>query len=542
MASGLSALTFDSLEDEVRFLRGLVSLQRLADEVLEDCIERQLGLEAAADVFLSQCSRMIHARGAFVQITGTEGPVLMRMSGSEVAEAGSWASLRGAHVIASSAPLSPSASRSQARAASLPTSVIGPGADVPPAVPPSVPTTSAEAKGPVRTVFVAPLTLGRIQLGSMGFVLPGSFDDGGRQVLALVETVAEMFDSAVLSFIAISEGQSPLERLDELAAKGDFRPRGRIGRYELLYPLGTGGMAQVMVARTVNPGGVSRLVALKRILPRLAEDQTIVEQFHDEAKLGMKLNHQNLVTFYDFGSAGGSFFIAMELIKGVDFDNIVYWQHGPLPSALITAVLCQALEGLQVAHELKGEDGLPLGLVHRDLSPHNVMVGFDGRVKVLDFGVAKMRDQRTVTLPGIVKGKPLYMSPEQATAERIDRRSDIFAMGLILFEALMGYRAFDRKDDTATMEAIVNDPLIRPPTMPPAFWDVVACATAKHPEHRYRNAHEMAAALREVAEPLKDHELGELVSARFPRRLRDVETWEMTRSQLAKAKEKPPAI
>jgi serine/threonine-protein kinase len=394
----------------------------------------------------------------------------------------------------------------------------------------------AAGRGGARsTVFVAPLTLGRIRLGSMGFVLPGTFDDGGAQVLALVTTVAEMFDSAVLSFIALSEGQAPLERLDELAAKGEFRPRGRIGRYELLYPLGTGGMAQVMVARTVNPGGVSRLVALKRILPRLAEDESIVAQFHDEAKLGMQLNHPNLVTIYDFGSAGGAFFIAMELIKGVDFDSIVYWQHGPVPAELIAAVLCQALEGLHAAHELKGEDGLPLGLVHRDLSPHNLMVGFDGRVKVLDFGVAKMRDQRTVTLPGIVKGKPLYMSPEQATAERIDRRSDLFAMGLILFEALVGSRAFDRKDDTLTMEAIVNDPLARPPAMPQALWDVVSRATEKHPEHRYRDALEMAEALREAVAPLSERELGELVTARFPRRVRDIETWETTRSQLAKA-------
>jgi len=107
-------------------------------------------------------------------------------------------------------------------------------------------------------------------------------------------------------------------------------------------------------------------------------------------------------------------------------------------------VLLQALEGLHAAHELKAEDGHPLGLVHRDLSPHNMMVGFDGKVKVLDFGVAKVRTARTVTLPGIVKGKPLYMSPEQATAERVDRRSDIFAVGLILYEAVTGTRAFDK--------------------------------------------------------------------------------------------------
>jgi serine/threonine-protein kinase len=294
-------------------------------------------------------------------------------------------------------------------------------------------------------------------------------------------------------------------------------------------------MAQVMVARTVNPGGVSRLVALKRILPRLADDEVIVAQFLDEAKLGMRLNHPNLITFYDFGSAAGSFYMAMELIKGVDLDHVIYWRHGPLPPELVSALVCQALEGLHAAHELKADDGAPLGLVHRDLSPHNVMCGFDGRVKVLDFGVAKMRDQRTVTLPGIVKGKPLYMSPEQATAERIDRKSDIFSMGLILFEALMARRAFDQKDDTKTMEAIVNDTLPRPSGLPTPLWEVIERALQKEPEKRYRNALEMAQALREAATPMKDHEVANLLSTRFPRRVTEVQTWEKTSSTASKA-------
>jgi serine/threonine-protein kinase len=481
-----TALHFESLEEEVRFLRGLVAVQRLADEVLEDCIERQLGLAAAADVFLSQCARMIHARGGFVQVVGSEGPVLMRVWGNEPFDWMTWVNATGAVTL-----------------------------------------------GDERTVFVAPLTLGQTKLGCIGFILPGTFTDGGKQVMALVEAVAEMFDSALLSFLALSEGHTPLERLDELNDAGEFRPRARLGKYELLHPLGTGGMAQVMVARTVAPGGVSRLVALKRILPSLADDDKIVEQFLDEARLGMRFNHPNLVTFFDFGNVAGSYFLVMELVRGVDFDHVIYWKHGPLPPALITAVLCQALEGLHAAHELKGDDGASLGLVHRDLSPHNLMVGFDGRVKVLDFGVAKVRDQRTVTLPGIVKGKPLYMSPEQATAERIDRRSDIFSMGLILYEALMGRRAFDKKDDTKTMEAIVNDPLPRPPQIAQPFWDVIARALEKSPDKRYRTAQEMAQALRTVAQPMRDSELGALLASRFPQRVLELDTLERTQSQRA---------
>lgn len=481
-------LRFESLDEEVRFLRGLVAVQRLADEVLEDCIERQLGLSAAVDVFLAQCARMIHARGAFAQILGAHGPVLTRVWGNEYFDVSTWATYRGA------VPL-----------------------------------------GDQRTVFVSGLTLGRTQMGSIGFLLPGTFGDGGKHVLALVEAVGEILDSAVLSFIALSEGQSPLDRLETLSEAGDLSPSARIGKYELLHPLGTGGMAQVMVARTVNPGGVSRLVALKRILPRLADDEVIVAQFLDEAKLGMRLNHPNLVTFYDFGNAAGSFYMAMELIKGVDLDHVIYWKHGPLQPPLVSALLCQALEGLHAAHELKADDGAPLALVHRDLSPHNVMCGFDGRVKVLDFGVAKMRDQRTVTLPGIVKGKPLYMSPEQATAERIDRRSDIFSMGLILFEALLARRAFDQKDDTKTMEAIVNDELPRPAGLPTALWEVIDRALQKEPDKRYRNALEMAQALREAVEPMREHEVASLLSSRFPRRVTEVQSWEKTSSTASKA-------
>lgn len=482
---------FQNLEDEVRFLRGLLSVQRLADEVLEDCQERQLGLAAAADVFLTQCARMIHAKGAFVQVLGSGGPVLTRTWGGEYLDAGQWAGQPGVHPLPNR-----------------------------------------------RTLFVKPLTLGTTLLGSIGFALPGEFPDSAPQVLALVEAVAEVFDSAVLGFIALAEGAPPLERLDELSEAGEFRPRARIGRYELLHPLGTGGMAQVMVARTVNPGGVSRLVALKRILPRLAEDENIVQQFLDEAKLGMRLSHPNLVTTFDFGQAGSTFFIAMELIKGVDFDHVVYWPHGPLPPELITGVLCQALDGLHAAHELKADDGTPLGLVHRDLSPHNVMVGFDGRVKVLDFGVAKMRDQRTVTLPGIVKGKPLYMSPEQATAERIDRRSDIFAMGLILYESLAGARAFDKGDDTRTMEAIVGEPLPRHQKISSPFWEVIEKALQKRPEDRFRNALEMAQALTEVAPPLDEPRLGGLMASRFPRRVSELTTWEQTKNLLSQQKRK----
>ncbi|MBL8957669.1 MAG: serine/threonine protein kinase [Myxococcaceae bacterium] len=485
-------LTFASLEEEVRFLRGLVSVQRLADEVLEDCLSQNMGLAAALDIYLSQCARMIHARGAFVELTGTEGPVLQRLWGQVPADVDRFSHYEGAVVLQES-----------------------------------------------RTLFVSQLELAHVKLGSIGFILPGRFEGGGKHVMELVDAIAEMLDSAVLGFIALSEGSTPLERLDELHDGDDFRPRARIGRYELVTPLGTGGMAQVLVARTSGPAGVGRLVALKRMLPHLTDKQELVDQFLDEAKLGLKLQHPNLVTVHDFGqAAGGGYFIAMELVRGVDFDQLIYEKGGKLSLPIISGVLCQALEGLHAAHDLKDDDGKPLGLVHRDLSPHNVMVGFDGLVKVLDFGVAKMANQRTVTLPGIVKGKPLYMSPEQAVAERVDRRSDLFSMGLIFYEALMGSRAFDTGNDTRTMEAIVNDPLPRPKEMNDVCWELCRVALAKRPDDRFRTALDFAVRLRELFPPASPAEIGRLARERFPRRVEDMAHWDRLAAEASRLRSK----
>ncbi|MBK7861918.1 MAG: serine/threonine protein kinase [Archangiaceae bacterium] len=486
-------MTFASLEDEVRFLRGLVSLQRLADEVLEDCLAQNMGLAAALDVYLTQCARMIHAKGGFVELRGTEEPVLTRLWGQVPADIDRFAHYEGAVVL-----------------------------------------------DEARTLFVSQLELAHVKLGAIGFILPGRFEGGGKHVMALVDAIAEMLDSAVLGFLALSDGNTPLERLDELGDSDDFRPRARLGRYELVTPLGTGGMAQVLIARTTGPQGVGRLVALKRMLPHLTDKSELVDQFLDEAKLGLKLQHPNLVTTYDFGqAAGGGYFIAMELVRGVDFDQLIYEKgDGPLELGIVSGVLCQALEGLHAAHETKDDDGHPLGLVHRDLSPHNVMVGFDGQVKLLDFGVAKMKNQRTLTLPGIVKGKPLYMSPEQAVAERVDRRSDLFAMGLIFFEALMGRRAFDTGNDTRTMEAIVNDALSRPQEMSATCWELCRVALAKRPEERFRTALEFAERLRELIPPASPADIGRLARERFPKRVEDLAHWERFAAESSRLRQK----
>lgn len=159
------------------------------------------------------------------------------------------------------------------------------------------------------------------------------------------------------------------------------------------------------------------------------------------------------------------------------------------------------------------------------------MVGFDGRVKVLDFGVAKMRLQRTVTLPGVVKGKALYMSPEQALGHAVDARSDVFAAGLVLYEALTGVAPFWREKQDETMQAIVSEEVSRHPLIPDAIWPVIERALQKHREHRFGSAREMAEAILRATVPANEHELGRLVAAHFPEHLRALRHWEMSEAQ-----------
>lgn len=471
-------MEFPSLEAEVAFLRGLTAVVRMADDILEDCLERGLHLDAAVDVFLTQCGRLVNAAAGFIVLRGSAGPVLSRtlgVPGVDVLEAAEWKGCR--------------------------------------------------RLTRTRMLFCAPLALGRLELGTMGLVMDGEFEDGGALVMKLVDAMGDQLDTALLAFVALADGGNVLEKLDELAPEDPWTgTRGRLGRYELVTPLGTGGMAQVLVARTRGPEGLGRLVALKRILPQLASDPGMVSQFLDEARIGLRLSHPNLITFHDFGEAQGAYFLVMELVRGVDFDRLLAITRPP--PAVVVAIVVQALQGLHAAHQARGEDGRPMYLVHRDLSPHNLMVGFDGRVKVLDFGVAKVRAQRTVTLPGIVKGKTLYMSPEQARGQDLDARSDLFAMGLILFEALTGTRAFERDTEVDSMKAICQVPLSRPEGMSLGLWDVLDKALAKKPEQRFSHALQMSEALLRVCPPSRETDVGQLMATHFPERLHGFERLE----------------
>ncbi|MBV1857559.1 MAG: protein kinase [Nannocystaceae bacterium] len=233
----------------------------------------------------------------------------------------------------------------------------------------------------------------------------------------------------------------------------------RIGRYELLRRLGAGGMAEVHLARASGFEGFEKLLVLKRILPHLAADGHFVQMFLAEARLAALLQHPNIVQVFDLGKDGTDFFFTMELVYGENayaISRAARKRREELPIEHAISIIIGAAAGLHYAHERVGMDGKPLGIVHRDVSPTNLMVTYDGCPKVADFGIAKVTNRTDVTQAGIRKGKVPYMSPEQCKAARVDRRSDVFALGICLYELSTGSRLFDGDNEFGVMNRIVT--------------------------------------------------------------------------------------
>lgn len=265
----------------------------------------------------------------------------------------------------------------------------------------------------------------------------------------------------------------------------------QIGKYQLVRKLATGGMAEVFLAKAAGPRGFEKTLVLKRILPHLAEDPAFVEMFLGEAKLAAQLEHPNVVQIFDFGEAEGSFFLAMELIDGPNLRKLVKRaQEVPLPPALCAKLVASAAEGLAYAHDFRDPaTGEPLGLIHRDVSPDNILVSRQGAVKVVDFGIAKVAGQGHRTQTGVVKGKVAYMPPEQLQTKPLDRRVDVYALGVVLYELLTGKRPFDATTDVSVMQAILFEAFIpvaqRRPDVPVMLQQVLDRALAKDREKRY---------------------------------------------------------
>ncbi len=254
-------------------------------------------------------------------------------------------------------------------------------------------------------------------------------------------------------------------------------------------------MAELFVARATGIAGFEKLVALKQILPHLACNSEFLEMFLDEARLAATLHHPNIAQVYDIGCEGGSYFFTLEYVRGHDIRQIVLASRRArvdLPMAHMLAIIRGACAGLHYAHEKTDASGSSLNIVHRDVSPGNVLITYDGCVKIIDFGVAKAMSRQTETQSGIIKGKVSYMSPEQCRGEPLDRRSDVFALGILLYELTTRSRLFRGESEYATMRAVnkadVPPPRSRCPDYPHELQEIVLKALAGSREERYATA------------------------------------------------------
>jgi serine/threonine protein kinase len=282
----------------------------------------------------------------------------------------------------------------------------------------------------------------------------------------------------------------------------------QFGKYTLFERIGRGGMADVFKARVQGPAGFERVFVVKRILPHLSDDPQFNKMFVEEAKMSARLNHPNIVQVFELGAVDGEYFISMEYVRGRDLAETMrtLWARvGPPRPELVAYVGREMCRALAYAHDLTGDDGKPIGMIHRDVSPSNVMLSYEGAVKILDFGIAKALggDQKDEgTQRGTLKGKFAYMAPEQTQGNDVDRRIDIFATGIVLHEILTGRRLFKGENDLQTVEKVrqcdVPPPSLQNPLCPPELDAIVLKALAKSRDDRFQTANDMADALDDI--------------------------------------------
>ena len=275
------------------------------------------------------------------------------------------------------------------------------------------------------------------------------------------------------------------------------------GKYLLIEKVGTGGMAELFMAKQTGLKGFEKVMAIKRILPHLTEDPEFVSMFINEAKLAALLTHQNIVQIFDLGHVENSYFIAMEFVMGKDLRTILQRAKAlnlPLSISHALMIITKICAGLDYAHRKKDLTGRDLNIVHRDISPQNILVSYEGEVKLVDFGIAKAASQSSETRTGILKGKLSYMAPEQARGQEVDRRADIFAVGILLYETLTGHKLFKGDNDFNTLEKVREAKVEPPPTslnkqMAPELEAIILKSLAKDPDHRFQSASELQTAL-----------------------------------------------
>ena len=345
-----------------------------------------------------------------------------------------------------------------------------------------------------------------------------------------------------------------------MTPSGTHKQPRTVGRYVLYGELAAGGMATVHFGRLSGPVGFSRTVAIKRLHPQFAKDPEFVTMFLDEARLCGRIRHPNVVPTLDVVATEGEIFIVMEYVAGEAFSKLMKtaWQRNiPIPARVAATIMSSVLHGLHAAHQAKDEHGRELGIVHRDVSPQNILVGSDGTSRVLDFGVAKAAGRMQTTRDGQVKGKIAYMPPEQLSGGSISRQSDIYAASVVLWEALCGRRLFDGETEAIVLVRAIEGKIEAPSTTNPelssAIDGVVMRGLAREPSSRFATAREMALAIEQIIGLASPYEVGEWVEqvasselARRAQSIADIESASLIAPQsaprigLAPAPAEPP--
>jgi serine/threonine protein kinase len=303
----------------------------------------------------------------------------------------------------------------------------------------------------------------------------------------------------------------------------------RLGAYQLVAPLATGGMAELFVAKTAGVSGFEKHVALKVIHPNFSSDPEFVRMLIDEAKLAVQLQHANIVQTYDLGVVDGRYYIAMELIDGADLYKVLRTasERGrDFPIDVAAFITSEVATGLDYAHRKNDPLGRPLQIVHRDVSPQNVLVSREGEIKIVDFGIAKAALRGQETQAGVIKGKYFYMSPEHAGGDRVDARADVFSTGILLYEMLVGDMLY-RAQDLERLLKLVRAADVQPPSrkrlsVPPELDAIVMKALAKRPQDRFQNAADLATALTRFMRTAYP-DFGRVHAARFVREVLEAE-------------------
>ena len=286
-----------------------------------------------------------------------------------------------------------------------------------------------------------------------------------------------------------------------------FTPR-TFGRYYLIDKMAVGGMAEVFNAVLFGIHGFEMPLVIKRILPNLSANQRFVDMFVVEAKIYVALQHQNIVQIYDFHKFHEQYFIALEFVEGRDLKSVLNRsldKNTQIPTPVALFIAHQICHGLEYAHTRTDDENENLGLVHRDLSPANILLSYTGEVKIADFGIAKAKMHAEITDSGVLKGKYRYMSPEQAHGKSIDHRSDIFAVGILLYEMLTGTKLFDSDDDLALLEQVKGAQFIEPrkhnAAISPRLNKIICRALHKSPHGRFQSAKDLQEVLAEEMHP-----------------------------------------